>query len=325
MDLITIGGIVLGLGIGAGLNVYGAVAAIGIAARLEWLVLAPGLRGLESPIVIGSALLLYFVEVFANREPGVQRWWNAVHTLVRPLAAASLTAVAVPALGASVPAAVWVAATVAAGIIALLVHASKAGARLLLAVSGDARWNRAVNWCEDAVALAIAPLALARPGDALWVALGMLVALVTFGRWLWRAFLLGPRALAARGSGFFGAKGWVESPDLPAWVTRSLAPHAPGQARNRGTRAALQGAPGRFRNGWLIVGGEGPRFLFRGSSGRVRLVPLFDATCGDVRADAWVDGLPLGSNGTSSTLFLLKDGPDPRAVQRLFQPGPGER
>lgn len=319
MSLTAIGGIVLGIGIAAGLNVYGAVAAIGIAARLEWVELAPGLRGLQSSIVIGSALLMYCVEVYANRTPRVQRWWNAAHTLIRPLAAASLVAVALPASGVST-APTWFTATLSAGVVALLVHASKAGARLLFAVSREFRWDRAVNWGEDAAAFALAPLSLARPTQALWLALVGLATLVVFGRWLWRVFLLGPRSLAARGAGFFGARGWVESADLPLWVARALAPPVPGQARNRGTRASLHGAPGRFRNGWLIVGGEGPRFLFRGSSGRVRQVPLSEATCGEVGVDAWVDRLPLGSNGTSSTLFLLKDGPDPRAVQRMFDP-----
>ncbi len=323
MSVSAIGGIVLGIGIAAGLNVYGAVAAIGIAARLEWFELAPGLRGLQSPIVIGSALLLYLVETYADRTPRVQRWWNAGHTLIRPLAAASLAAVALPASGAAIAAPLRSVAALAAGIVALLVHASKAGARLLFAVTGEFRRDRAVRWAEDAAALALAPLALARPADALWLALVALVALVLFGRWLWRAFLLGPRALAARGTGFFGARGWVESADLPAWVAGSLAPLAPGQARIRGARASLHGAPGRFRNGWLIVGGDGPRFLFRTSSGRIRHVSLSEATCVEMSADAWVDRLRLGSNGASSTLFLLKDGPDPRAVQRLFEPGAG--
>lgn len=326
MNATVIGGMVLGLGIAAGLNVYGAVAAIGVASRVGWLDLAPALRGLHSPIVIGSAALLFLIDAYADRAARTQRWWGAVHTIVRPLAAASLTAVALFGTPAAPSAWMWSAAALAAGAVALFVHASKAGARLLLAVSGDVRRNRAVGWAEDGLAVLLGPIALARPGVALWAASVLLVGLVVFGRWLWRAFLLGPRSLAALGSGFFGSRGWRDDGDLPAWVASALEPLAPGQARHRGARASLHGAPGRFRNGWLVVGGKGPCFLFRGSSGRVRAVPLASARCGEVMRDAWVDRLALGTNGTDSTLFLLKDGPDAVAVRRHFAPdAPGSR
>jgi hypothetical protein len=322
VDLIMIGGIALGLGIAAGLNVYAAVAAIGIASRLGWFPLAPALHGLHASIVIGSAVLLYLLEALADRAKHTQRWWSAVHTLVRPLAASSLTAVAILATSPDIPKLVWVSASLGAGVVALLVHASKAGARLLLAVAGELRWNRAVNWAEDAVAVVFGPLSLAWPTGTLWIAGAMLVGLAGLGRWLWRAFLLGPRALAARGTGFFGARGWLEADGLPRWVARSLESLSPGQARHRGTRASMQGAPGRFRNGWLVVGGDGPRFLYRGTSGRVRGLPLEDASYGEVRADSWVDSIPLGSNGRRATLLLLKDGPDPEVVRRALEVGP---
>lgn len=326
MNATVIGGIVLGLGIAAGLNVYGAVAAIGVASRFGWLDLAPALGGLQSSIVIGSAALLFLIDACANRDPRTQRWWGAVHTIVHPLAATSLTAVALFGTPAAPAAWMWIAAAIAAGGVALFVHASRAGARLLLVVSGDRRGSRAVGWSEDALAALIGPLALARPAVALWAAGILLVGLVAFGRWLWRAFLLGPRSLAAVGSGFFGSRGWREDGDLPRWVLDALEPLAPGQGRHRGARASMHGAPGRFRNGWLVVGGAGPRFLFRGSSGRVRAVPLASARCGDVMRDAWVDRIALRANGTAPTLFLLKDGPDPLAVRRLFAPDvPGSR
>jgi hypothetical protein len=321
VSVFIVGGVVLGFGIASGLNVYGAVAAIGLASRTGWLELAPGLRGLQSPIVTGSAVLLFLIDIYADRSPRTQRWWGALHTIVRPLAASSLAAVALSAAPVQPPMWLWLAATFTTGIVALLVHASKTGARLLFSVSGERGRGRAVAWMEDALALALGPLILARPAETLWIAALIMVALGVFGRWLWRAFLLGPRALAALGAGFFGVRGWVEARELPPWVAGALTPPTPGQARHRGAKASLHGAPGRFRNGWFVVGGDGPRFLFRATSGRVREVPLAAAHCESIQADAWVDRLPLGANGTSSTLFLLKDGPDPLAVQRLFAPG----
>ena len=311
-------GMASGIGIACGLNVYGAVAAIGLAARFGALSLSPALRGLEHPIVIGSALLLLVAEAVADRAPRAQRWWSAAHTVVRPLAAVSLAAIVVVALPVSPPPTLVVATGAAAGVIALLVHASKSGARLLFSVSGEAGRGRWISWAEDLVAVAIAPLAVARPSETLWISAGLLLLLALFGRWLWRAFLLGPRALVARAAGFFGTKGWVEVERMPQWVSRSLRPASLGEARHRATRASLHGAPGRFRNGWLIVGGSGPSFVFRGGSGRVRALPLVEPPCGDVEGDAWVDRLALGHNGARATLFLLKDGPDPAAVQRLL-------
>jgi hypothetical protein len=189
------------------LNVYGAVAAIGLASRTGWLELAPGLRGLQSPIVTGSAVLLFLIDIYADRSPRTQRWWGALHTIVRPLAASSLAAVALSAAPVQPPMWLWLAATFTTGIVALLVHASKTGARLLFSVSGERGRGRAVAWMEDALALALGPLILARPAETLWIAALIMVALGVFGRWLWRAFLLGPRALAALGAGFFGVRG----------------------------------------------------------------------------------------------------------------------
>ena len=320
MSVSIVAGVVLGFGIAAGLNIYGAVAAIGLASRLGWFELAAGLRGLQSPIVIGPAILLFGLEIYADRSARTQRWWDALHTIVRPLAASSLAAVVLSAAPTPPPAWLWLTATFSAGMVALIVHASKTGARVLLSVARDRRRLRLLARAEDAVAIAFGPLTLARPGDALWIAAAILLALAVFGRWLWRAFLLGPRALAALGAGFFGTRGWLEIDDLPAWAVAALETPRPGQARHRGARASLHGAPGRFRNGWFVTGGGGPRFLFRGSSGRVRVVPLESARCGPVQSDEWVDRMTLGANGASSTLFLLKDGPDPRVVRRLFAP-----
>jgi hypothetical protein len=83
-------GQLLGTAFACGLNLYATIAVLGISARLDLLAeLPPGMRGLENGVVIGIAAAFYLVEFVADRIPGVDHAWEAVHTLIRPAAAAA--------------------------------------------------------------------------------------------------------------------------------------------------------------------------------------------------------------------------------------------
>src|SRR4051812_10683937 len=84
-------GQLLGTAFASGLNLYATVALLGMASRFHWIHQLPtGLRGLENGLVIGSALLLFVIEFVVEKVQYAGAVWDAIHTIVRPFAAALL-------------------------------------------------------------------------------------------------------------------------------------------------------------------------------------------------------------------------------------------
>ncbi len=79
----------------SGINLYAALLVLGIAGATGDLALPPDLQVLASPLVIGAAGLMYGVEFFADKTPGVDSGWDALHTFIRIPAGALLAAGAV--------------------------------------------------------------------------------------------------------------------------------------------------------------------------------------------------------------------------------------
>ncbi|MGB7847220.1 MAG: DUF4126 domain-containing protein, partial [Candidatus Acidiferrum sp.] len=82
--------LVLGAGFSTGLNLYATVATLGLLQRFGVIHLPDKLQILSHPVVLGVALGLYLVEFLADKVPYVDSIWQAVHTLIRPPAAAVL-------------------------------------------------------------------------------------------------------------------------------------------------------------------------------------------------------------------------------------------
>ena len=87
---IVLAGQLLGTAFACGLNLYATVALLGIAARVGLTSLPPGMTGLSNGVVIGSAAALYIIEFVIDRTPVADHVWEAVHTIIRPAAAALL-------------------------------------------------------------------------------------------------------------------------------------------------------------------------------------------------------------------------------------------
>src|SRR5271170_6715945 len=83
-------GLALGAGFSSGLNLYATIATLGLLQRFGVIHLPPSLNVLSHPWVIGIAAALYVIEFFADKIPYVDTAWDAVHTLIRPPAAAIL-------------------------------------------------------------------------------------------------------------------------------------------------------------------------------------------------------------------------------------------
>jgi len=171
-------GLVLGASFAAGLNVYAAVATLGLLHRFQVVTLPPSLEALAHPLVLTIASVLYVVEFFADKIPVVDHAWDAIHTFVRPPAAAVLAYAAV----AGVPEPWRLMAALLAGTVALASHGGKATARVAVNASPEPFSNWAVSLGEDALAISLTWLAVTHPVLAL--GLGLAIALTVAAVWI---------------------------------------------------------------------------------------------------------------------------------------------
>lgn len=94
LDLVQLGALAAGLGWASGLRLYLVVFLTGLAGWLGWVDLPTGLRILESPWLLGASGVMLVVEFFADKIPGLDTAWDAVHTFIRIPAGAALAAAA---------------------------------------------------------------------------------------------------------------------------------------------------------------------------------------------------------------------------------------
>lgn len=186
-------GLVAGTGWAAGLNVYAVALILGLIGRFGG---APMPEQLTStPVLIGAGVL-YIVEFFADKVPYLDNIWDAVHTIVRPVAAGFLgfllagEAGLSEALGAGT-----------AGTLALVSHSTKATTRAAVNVSPEPVSNISLSIFEDGLVAGMVALAVAAPA----VALIVVILFVILGVWLmaslWRSVSRLWRRLAERTGG----------------------------------------------------------------------------------------------------------------------------
>jgi len=161
----------LGLAAGAGLNAYAVLLVYGGIARLfpdDF----PGAiaRFLAEPATLGVLLGLYLLEFFADKIPGLDHLWDAVHTVVRP-AAGALLAVAAVAPAGDTP--MTVLAGGGGGVTALASHVVKGTARLTSTALTAGVANFALSLAEDVLAILQAIVSIFLPLVALVLALAV--------------------------------------------------------------------------------------------------------------------------------------------------------
>jgi hypothetical protein len=117
----------LGASWASGINCYGAMLALGLMGMQGAIHLPPDLVVLAHPWVIGAAGLMYLVEFFVDKVPGLDTAWDTLHTLIRIPAGALLAA---GAFGQADPA-LMVTAGILGGTLSASTHAIKAGTRIL--------------------------------------------------------------------------------------------------------------------------------------------------------------------------------------------------
>lgn len=173
----------LGLAYLSGISLYATVALLGAASRFGWVGPLPGiLDGFTNPLVIGIAALLAVVEFLATLVPGVASFWEAVHTFIRPPAAAFM---AVATAWHIDPSLILVAGLLGGGL-GLATHATKLGLRVAVDTSPEPLSNGIVNTAELGVLATLSYLIWNHPVLALVVALVLLVLMILLVRAVWR-------------------------------------------------------------------------------------------------------------------------------------------
>jgi hypothetical protein len=183
----------LGLAWSSSISLYLTVLLAGLGERLGWISLPGPLLVLAHPWVLGVAGLLAAVEWTAQLVPGVATAWEAVHTAIRPAAAAAL---AVLATWGRDPALV-VAAGLLGGGLGTATHLTKLKLRAAVDASPEPVSNAVVTGAEAGTVAFLAWAIWSHPWIALAVALGLLAAAVLLARAAWRLV----RRAAARLSG----------------------------------------------------------------------------------------------------------------------------
>ncbi len=89
----------MGAAWGSGINLYATLLMLGYLAHTGNIDLPPDLMIVADPLVMAAAGLMYAVEFFADKIPGVDTGWDTLHTFVRIPAGAMLAAGAIGDIG----------------------------------------------------------------------------------------------------------------------------------------------------------------------------------------------------------------------------------
>lgn len=201
--------VTLGVGWASGINLYAAMLTLGLMQRFGYATLPAGVEILADPLVIAAAALMYMVEFVADKTPGADTAWDAIHTFVRLPAGALLAAGAV---GDVAPSAELAAAIVGGGMAAGS-HSLKAGGRALINTSPEPFSNWTISVTEDLAVIAGLWVALQNPVLFLILLAVFVVALI----WLTPKIVRGLRALGQRVGRLLGRQS-PSADDGPKWL-----------------------------------------------------------------------------------------------------------
>jgi hypothetical protein len=159
MNILNALGSVLGTGYSSGLNLYATILTLGLLQRFGFIHLSTSLQILSHPLILGIAAVLYLVEFFADKVPYIDTVWDAIHTFIRPPAAALL---AYASVGDISPEWRWAGALLAGGV-ALTSHSAKASTRAAVNTSPEPFSNWILSFGEDLLAVWLTWMAGAHP------------------------------------------------------------------------------------------------------------------------------------------------------------------
>jgi hypothetical protein len=122
-------------------------------------------------MVLGIAIALYVIEFLADKVPYLDTIWDAVHTFIRPPAAA---VIAYGAAGSAPSEWRWAAALLAGGV-ALTSHSTKASTRAAVNTVPEPFSNWALSFGEDLLAVWLTWFTTAHPTAAIVIVVALVI------------------------------------------------------------------------------------------------------------------------------------------------------
>ena len=179
MDITQTIALTMGVAWASGINLYAAIVMLGYLGSTGNIDLPPELQILTNPVVMLAAGVMYCIEFFTDKVPGVDTGWDLIQTFIRIPAGALLAAGAVGDVGTGTQ----VAAAITGGALATGSHLVKAGGRVLINTSPEPFSNWFASVGEDVAVIA-----------GLWTALHHpLLFLLLLGLFIMAMFWLLPR------------------------------------------------------------------------------------------------------------------------------------
>jgi hypothetical protein len=210
MDIAQTIALTMGVAWASGINLYATILVLGYMGMTGNIDLPPDLQILADPMVMIAAGLMYTIEFFADKVPGVDTGWDTLHTFIRIPAGALLAAGAVGEVGTGAQ----LAAGLVGGTLATGSHATKAGSRVLINTSPEPVSNWFASVGEDVAVIL-----------GLWTALNNPVLfLVLLGVFILLMIWLLPRI-------------WRGLRKLFAWLRQRLGSGSPPPSEDRPTDA----------------------------------------------------------------------------------------
>lgn len=195
-QLATVISLSMGVAWASGINLYAALLTLGVLATTGNIVLPEQLQIVANPLVMTAAGVMYVVEFFADKIPGVDTVWDALQSFVRIPGGAILAAAAI---GDVTPAAQLSAAIIGGGL-TTATHATKAGSRVMINTSPEPVSNWGASLGEDVVVVGGLWVALNHP----YIFLGLLLLFIVLMAWLLPKLWRGVRMVAAKIGALFG-------------------------------------------------------------------------------------------------------------------------
>jgi hypothetical protein len=205
MEIVSYIALAMGTAWTSGINLYATVGVLGILGRTGHIVLPAQLAVLQSDEVIAIAVIMYFIEFFADKTPGVDSAWDVLHTFIRIPAGAVIASQAL----APVSQEAQFIGFLMGGAVAASAHGTKAGARLLINTSPEPFTNWIASITEDIAAV-----------GALWLTFNHPYAIIVFvtlfflfALWITPKLFAAFKTILGKVAAFFGKKD--EAPQAP--------------------------------------------------------------------------------------------------------------
>jgi hypothetical protein len=173
----------LGLAYASGVSLYATILLVGLMQRAHWIAPLQGPLAVTSNtvvLIIAGALAVF--ELGASLVPGVASIWEAIHTAIRPPAAAL---VAVATAWHANPTIIAAAAILGGGL-GLVTHATKLGLRVAVDASPEPISNGLLSATELGVVAGVSYFIWNHPMATLVLALVILVLTILLVRLVWR-------------------------------------------------------------------------------------------------------------------------------------------